>query len=417
MYRPYQMTAISSAIMALDNPTPRPAVLVLATGAGKSHIIAGICKQLDEPTLILQPSKELLEQNHQKLLLNGITDIGIYSASMGSKDIGKYTMATIGSIVNCPELFRHIKYVLIDECDLVNPKDTQTMYAKFLKSIRCRRVIGLTATPYRHVQKFHFKDGKKVYTGTLKMINRIGYPSFWGNIILKVEASFLIQQKYLAPIEYHVGLLPANNLKLNSTGNDYTKDSLKKWGDDKPTKIAKLINSLMDKHQRILVFAATTSQSQKIKVQLEHIGVDADIVSAETLYKERAAIVAGFKQGDRRILINVGVFIAGLDVPELDCIVYARPTLSLRVWYQSVGRGMRIDPNNPAKVLHVYDLVAATHKLGRVETIKIIKEDDGFRDAVEAEGKRMDERPLFDFTIEPVEPKKPKKKTFGNIKK
>jgi len=74
-------------------------------------------------------------------------------------------------------------------------------------------------------------------------------------------------------------------------------------------------------------------------------------------------------------------------------------------------------PNNPAKVLHVYDLVAATHKLGRVETIKIIKEDDGFRDAVEAEGKRMDERPLFDFMIGPVEPKEPKKKTFRNIKK
>lgn len=399
-YRDYQTEAIRLALQAMNANNPRPAVLVLATGAGKSHVIAGISESLGGNTLIFQPSKELLEQNFDKMAKSGIQGVAVYSASLGEKNISRYTLATIGSVVNCPEKFSHIDNVIIDECDLVNPKDVTTMYHKFLVAIGCRRVIGLTATPYRHVLKFHRKNGLSHYTGTLKVINRIGYPSFWGSIIYKIEAQELIDRGYLAPIRYHVGNIPDRKLRLNNSGTDYTKESLDKWGGDKVGYIAKLVDSLQGKHHRMLVFASSVRQAQQIVERLTQHEIASDIVEANTKKKDRQQIVDGFKRGDRRILINVGVFIAGLDVPELDCIIYARPTLSLRIWYQSVGRGLRVDPNNPDKILHVYDLASATKKLGRVETIRMTKEEDGFRDAVTSEGRRMDERPLFDFAID-----------------
>jgi DNA repair protein RadD len=73
-------------------------------------------------------------------------------------------------------------------------------------------------------------------------------------------------------------------------------------------------------------------------------------------------------------MFNVGVFTTGFDVPELDCIVMARPTMSLALYYQMIGRGVRLDPMTPDKILQVYDLVGVVETLGRVETIRVHRE-------------------------------------------
>ena len=90
--RQYQINAISQALIN-DN-----GILVLPTGTGKSVVIAGICKKIKEPILILQPSKEILEQNFEKIKSFTNEDIGVYSASKGKKEINRITLATIGSI-------------------------------------------------------------------------------------------------------------------------------------------------------------------------------------------------------------------------------------------------------------------------------------------------------------------------------
>ena len=130
--RSYQDEAVRKAIWFMHN-YDNPFVVLMATGAGKSLVIAEICHRLNEPVLILQPSKEILEQNYQKLLSYGVEDIGIYSASKNRKEVAKYTYATIGSIYKKPELFKHFKYVIIDECHLVNPKNTAM--SRFIVSV------------------------------------------------------------------------------------------------------------------------------------------------------------------------------------------------------------------------------------------------------------------------------------------
>lgn len=398
--RDYQQTAADIGAQTLRT-SDKPFVLVLATGAGKSLVIADICHQLNAPVLILQPSKEILEQNYNKLKSYGIEDISIYSASLKSKKISKYTYATIGSIYKKPELFQHFKYVIIDECHQVNPKNLEGMYTKFLAAIGCTKVCGLTATPYRLTQKYFEEDGNMFYTSKLSMINRI-HPWFFKSIKYKVETQDLIEQGYLSPILYrtdkHVDLM---ELDVNSTGADFTVESLEKfWNDARLKKMARVIQRIDEHCQSNLIFCSSIRQAETAANMLADMGIGAAVVTGKTPMAEREDIIEQFRNREVKHMLNVGVFTTGFDVPSLDCVTLARPTMSLALYYQMVGRGVRLDPERPDKKLRVYDLVGITTKLGRVETIRVVKEDgSSFKDAVVSEAGRMDETPLFKYFV------------------
>ena len=150
--RDYQQEAVNKGIDFLLGNSKKNAVIIAPTGSGKSLIIANIAKALDGHTIVFQPSKELLEQNYGKYISYG-EEAEIYSASMGQKTIGKVTFATIGSVVNKPELFEQFQYCIVDECDLVSPSDG-TMYKKFFGALKLK-VLGLTATPIR-MKRYNF---------------------------------------------------------------------------------------------------------------------------------------------------------------------------------------------------------------------------------------------------------------------
>jgi DNA repair protein RadD len=397
--RDYQEDMVRIGVHNLKN-SDKPFILQAATGAGKSLVIAAICHTLDEPVLVLQPSKELLEQNYAKLKSYGVEDVAIYSASVGQKEIAKYTYATIGSIRKKPEEFAHFKYVILDECHMLNPKNGEGMLTKFLKDIGCTKVCGLTATPYRNVQKYFYEGNNMYYTAHLKMVNRI-HPFFFKSVKYKIETQDLIDMGYLSPILYRadkeVNML---DLKINSTGADFDLESVEQfWSDKRIEKMAHIIQKIDEKCQRNLIFCSSLRQANTAHRMLNEMGIASEIVDGKTPTKERTKLVEGFKAGTFKHMINVGVFTTGFDVPELDCIVIARPTMSLALYYQMVGRGVRLDPARPDKKLRVYDLAGVVEKLGRVETIRVVTEDGGFRDEVWSEVGRMDEVPLFKFLV------------------
>lgn len=398
--RPYQEEAVEAALRAFDKN--KPFIVQAATGAGKSLMIAEICHRLNEPVLILQPSKELLEQNYDKLSSYGIDDIGIYSASKNSRQIAKFTYATVGSIFRRPELFSHFKHVIIDECHGVNPKNISGMYTKFLKSIDCKKVCGLTATPYRITQKYEKdKKGFLYSTSVLKTLMRIGFPTFWsGGIVYKVETPELIEQGFLSPIDYFAPHVDLTDLKVNSTGADYTESSLEVFWDDRRLRaLADTIQEIDGKCQRNLIFCSSIRQGERACEMLNQYWLDARMVTGDTQTKEREQIVSDFRAGKFKHLINVSCFTTGFDVPELDSIVLARPTMSLALYYQMVGRGVRLDPNKPDKRLSVYDLAGCMERLGRVETIRLVKNETGYQDQVVSDAGIMSDKPLFSFQV------------------
>jgi DNA repair protein RadD len=152
--RKNQTEPIRKAIEFFNAKNPSPSLIVLPTAWGKSILTAFTAKEIPDKLLVLQPSKELLEQNYKKYVSLCGDDLqvqaGIYSASFGRKDINKITYATIGSIKNIGKLFKQLgfKKLLIDEAHLY-PREAESMLGKFLAESGITHVLGITATPIK----------------------------------------------------------------------------------------------------------------------------------------------------------------------------------------------------------------------------------------------------------------------------
>ncbi len=362
--------------------------------SGKSLVIAELCHQLDAPTLILQPSKEILEQNYAKLEMYGIEDIGIYSASCRKKEIGKYTYATIGSIVKKPELFEHIEYILVDECHIGSKAGS--MLDKFIHSdaLKGAKIVGLTATPFiLQARSRKLPNGYILTHQLLQPLTRC-YPCKWRKIAYNINTSELLKQKYLSPLRYIQGKLKCERLKVNTTGSDFTKDSLENYGMESGKSIVKAIAYALNKEckKKVLVFCPCLETAEVLSKITGY-----PMVSGATTKKEREAILDEFKNGKTDVVLNYGVLTTGFDFPELDCIVCARPTLSLALWYQMVGRGFRIAHGK--KECLVCDLSGNTERLGKVETIEMRKEAGGWKDEVWTSAGKVSGIPLSTFIV------------------
>ena len=110
--RDYQKEASSIGLNYFKTNSNKNGFMILPCGAGKSLIIADIAKALNDNVLILQPSKEILEQNYNKYISYG-EEAGIYSASFNRKEITKVTYATIGSIINKKDDFSLFNYIIL----------------------------------------------------------------------------------------------------------------------------------------------------------------------------------------------------------------------------------------------------------------------------------------------------------------
>lgn len=364
---------------------------VVTHNSGKSLVIAEVAKRLGEPVLVLAPNKEIVEQNYAKMMAYGLP-ASMYSASVGKKEISDITIATIGSIFRKPEDFKHFKYCMFDECHGFSAKSKDGMYKDFFLKTGIRNVCGLTATPYRLEQKF-FGD---VYTGCTKMLNRIAKDSFFKDIVYKVEMKDLIEQGYVLQPKYHTYETDLSTLVTNTTGRDYTVDSLEKWGNQNIGKLLNMAEELDKKHQRVLVFCTSVAQAEKAKDALVDKGMSAAIITAKTPKKERNNLIEKFQSGEIKWMLNCQTMTTGFDCPPLDCIVLLRPTYSVSLLTQMVGRGVRLDPNNPKKEAHIYDFTNNIKKFGSVENIRLQKED-GWKDMLMGERGRIDNVALFTF--------------------
>jgi len=357
--RTYQQESSDAAIEYLTGKSKKNAMIVLPTGSGKSLVIAAIAKGLDAPVLIFQPSKEILEQNFNKLASYGILDCSIYSASFNSKKISRITFATIGSIKNNAELFEHFKYIIIDECHFVNAK--KGMYKAFLDQVPCK-VLGLTATPYRLST-----DG---FGGSiLKFLTRTR-PRVFADLIYHSQISELLEAGHLAKLEYYnIDAVDVSELKINSTGADFTDESVKSYYEkiqfDK--KLTEVVERLINAgRNEILVFTRFIDEAEQL---VSRLNVRAEIVTGKTKKKDRERILNEFKTGQIKVIANVGVLTTGFDYPELSTIVLARPTRSLALYYQMVGRAIR--PHKNKESGWIIDMCQTYERFGKVEDLKL----------------------------------------------
>lgn len=389
-------------------------VVQIPTGGGKSLVIAEVANYLQKDILILQPSVEILEQNRAKLLQyvhEGETSV--YSASLGEKEINKYTFATIGSIYKLAEDFAHFDLWLLDELHLLNPKSTGSMFGKLIKEVNYIRertnrppvkIIGFTATPYR-IFPTYFK-GQDPRTGewglyqsnSIKVVTRLK-EKFWARILYSIDAGDLIKQGYLSPLEYvDKTKIRQDLVPLNKGRTDFDMDAYDQIVQKMDVDIVNLVRGAALQHKAVLVFCNSIAQSQRLSA---HFGDQSRSVSSKSKPKERAEIIGGFKDGKYKIVFNVGVLTTGFDFPELDAIVLLRPTRSVALYYQMLGRGTRLSPGK--KCCTVYDWSDSVKRIGKLETIRLAKVENKWNIVTETKPEGWHGIELYKFVVKTLE--------------
>lgn len=369
--RPYQQKAVDSGCEHFMSGDPKYYPLIVApTGSGKSLVIARIAQILKDCVLVIQPSKELLEQNYDKYTGYGC-EASLYSASVNSKEVGSVTFATIGSIKAKAELFSHIKYILIDECHLL-PPNSGSMFMSFISSLQNPvKVIGLTATPFR------LKTYRDPFSGMpMSKINLLPRerPRFFNEFIHITQIKELSEQGFLAKIKYIKLSWDNGKLTLNTSGAEYSDDSVN-WAIKEQLvieRIPELIQrSIAQGMKHRLVFVKSVADAE----YLAQIVPDSACVSAQTKKKERDTIIKEFKSGKIKNIFNVGVLTVGFDFPALDTVIIARPTMSLALYMQMIGRGIR--PAEGKTHCAVVDMCGNCDRFGAIEDLEYKRDYKG----------------------------------------
>jgi DNA repair protein RadD len=372
--RDYQEAGIVSGLDFFSRSSGPNEIQVHPTGSGKSLIIAGIAERLKEPTLILQPSKEILQQNYEKFTSYG-GHAGVYSASVGRKDLGVVTFASIQSIMakdrngmqRSMQHFLHYRNIIIDESHLMSdPKGCQLK--DFLDALNHPRVLGLTATPFR-LYPHTSRDGNR--DSMLKFLTRTS-PRIFGKVGYHVQISDLKERGYLANCRYFDVRsqlshgFDRNALKVNSTGADYDEAALQRYYDtiDFKTDIVKLIRRINATGKQVLCFMSSVADAEFVSRELGNSAT----VTGKTSKAERSKAEKDFKSGKLRSVVNCSVWDVGFDYPALKVVLIARPMRSLAKYYQQTGRAIRPYKNQDAWIV---DACGNLGVFGRIEDLRV----------------------------------------------
>lgn len=362
--RDYQTGAVDAFFDYLYTKPAGDPVMALPTGTGKSVVIARICQRAYTAypgvrIMVLTHVKELIEQNHDKLVkLWPGAPAGIYSAGLKKRDVNAaITFAGIGSVAKRPEHFGRVDILLIDEAHTVSTREA-TMYHKFIAALRLvnpyLRVGALTATPWR-LGHGHIAGEGSIFTDVCFDLTTMDC------------FNWLLDEGYLCH------LIPKSTTAVLSTdgvhtrGGEFIESELQKQvNQDHKTRAAlsEAAELAADRYSW-LVFCSGADHAVRTAAILNEMGISAAAIY-DGMAGNRDQLIEDWKQGRIRVLTNNNILTTGIDHPALDCIIVLRPTMSTVLWVQMLGRGTRpyyapgFDLNTRQGRL---DAIAASHKL------------------------------------------------------
>jgi DNA repair protein RadD len=341
--RTYQQEAVDSTLNYFRKRRD-PAVIVLPTGAGKSLVIAELAKIAKGRVLVLAHVKELVEQNHLKYESYGL-HAGIYSAGLNQKDSKqKVIFGSIQSVAKAKDaFFKDFTLVVIDECHRVG-LEPDSQYAKVITQLKLNNpricILGLTATPYRLGLGWIYNYALR---GEVKTQNL----RFFKHCIYDLPLEYMIRNKYLTPpVKVDIPVTSYDFSELIEAGQSYTmaqlEEALHKQRRLTPLIIKNIIDiTESDQRQGVMIFSSTVKHAQEI---MNHLPPEqARLVVGTTELSERDQTVHDFKKKAFKYLVNVSVLTTGFDAAHVDVIAILRPTESISLYQQIIGRGLRLD--------------------------------------------------------------------------
>lgn len=344
--RPYQAEAVDAATAWMRRSVV-PGLLELATGAGKSHIVAAIALWVYETTgkrvLCLQPSKELTEQNHTKYLETG-NKASIFSASAGGKCMRHPVVyGTPGTVKNSLSRFGdQFGAVIIDEAHGIT-ETIKMIVGSMQKANPYLRVLGMTATPYRSLTGFIYQydvDGSFVPEDEAR-------DPWFNTLLYRITTNELIDMGFLTPAHAdpdHAESYEAAGLQLNRQGKFEASD-LERVFEGRGRLTSQIVADVVaHSHGRrgVMLFAATVQHAKEIMESLPPINsrmLGGDVNMGKS---EREQLVNDFKAMKFKYLVSVATLTTGFDAPHVDLIALLRATESPGLLQQIIGRGLRL---------------------------------------------------------------------------
>ncbi|KAF8640629.1 hypothetical protein AX17_000289 [Amanita inopinata Kibby_2008] len=377
--RPYQNQCLDTCIDTLASGVTRIGVS-LPTGSGKTTVFVSLLSRISPPSanptavrsLIVVNSVELARQSAERVA--SLFPHWTVEIEQGSKykasGLADVTIATYQTLLSNDRISKFdpntIKAVIVDEAHHAAAPSYRKLLAHFDQNIHSPNpefmpsiikhkipIIGFSATFSRH-------DG-------------LALGSVFERIVYHRDFLEMIKENWLCNVRF-------TSVKANINLKSVTVNS--RTGDFNPSSLAQVVNTetINDLIVRTWIDRASTRRSTLVFcVNVRHVvaltqmfrkyGIDARYVYSGTPTSERKALIATFKAGDFPVLLNCAILTEGADIPNIDCVVVARPTRSRNVFAQMIGRGMRLSKETDKADCRIIDFVdSMTRASGIVST-------------------------------------------------
>lgn len=328
----------------------------MPTGTGKTRLFVSIIKDIQRISsikkkrigvLVLAHREELIEQiDHTLSLKYGIAH-GIIKAGYEEDDRFPVQVASVQSLNRRLEHWKKksFDYIIIDEAHHATASTYQTICRAFTKA----NILGVTATPCR--------------------LGGDSLRSIFGTLILSQSVSKFINEGYLSDYKYY-SIKPESSIQREldnisdfSIEGDYSDRAMMKICDT-----PKIRAGILDAYikyangKKGIIYTINQKHNQNICEDFQKKGYKIKSIDSKTKASERKQIVADFKAGKVDIICNVNIFSEGFDCPDIEFILLARPTCSLSLYLQQVGRGLR--PHEKKSEAIIIDNVGSYNKFG-----------------------------------------------------
>ena len=329
--RPYQQEALD-AVNAFSDKGINRQLVVLPTGAGKTVIFSHLPQTKNDslPMLVLAHRAELLYQAKEKIgWSNPELDIQIEQADnvAGHCDVVVASVPTLGRaeserILKYPK--NYFKTIVIDEAHHA----AAPTYRRILDYFNPSLLLGVTATPQR-------SDNTRL-------------TDVFDEIVYYKTIQDLIEDGYLCSLVGYRIKTETDISGVATNEGDYVASQLED-AIDTPQRNAHIVaayHSLVPESKAI-VFCAGVKHANNLASSFSATQVPTEVILGDTSTQDREHILARFKSGKTRVLVNVGVLTEGFDEPSIQSIILARPTRSTLLYTQIVGRGTRLYEGKP----------------------------------------------------------------------
>ena len=381
--RPYQEAAIRKIFDEFYHV--KSTALIMATGLGKTVIFASIAQRVynrtQKPVLVLAHRSELIEQTQNTLGYFGLEPLieqgdtrAVLSENHGA------IVASVASLSQADRLKQfpadYFSLIITDEAHHAVTESYRRIYSRFRET----KHLGVTATPLRS--------------------DSIGLKNVFQSVAFQYSIQQGIEEKYLCPIKGRQITVKGLELeKIKLSGSDFSSKELDEMLMRDRVLQRMVLPTIEHAGQRqTIVFTQSVGHAKAIadafnRASAKNVAVAVD---GNTPQIERQQRINAFKRGDIQFIVNVGVLTEGFDHPPTSCIALFRPTRSLGLLTQMVGRGTRISPGKPdclvldfvgvqntVKTLNVLDVLDGT-VLSEAEKTRAQKLVDEGEDAVTA---------------------------------